>query len=75
MTKSGARLATLQLTTSHSQRLNNGKPLGTGCCEWLWSIATWANGTFPLLESFHPCLLNKDKWCLRAKPNAVLSEW
>jgi len=31
------------LTTSHSQRLNSGKPLGTGCCEWLWSIATWAN--------------------------------
>jgi len=25
--------------------LNSGKPLGTGCCEWLWSIATWANGT------------------------------
>jgi len=29
-----------QLITSHSQRLNSGKPLGTGCCEWLWSIAT-----------------------------------
>jgi len=41
---SGARLPTLQLTTSHSQRLNSGKPLGTGRCEWLWSIATWANG-------------------------------
>jgi len=41
---SGARLTTLQLPISHSQRLNNGKPLGTGC-EWLWSIATWANGT------------------------------
>jgi len=25
---SGARLPTLQLTTSHSQRLNNGKSLG-----------------------------------------------
>jgi len=42
--KSDARLATLQLPTSHSH-LNNRKPLGTGCCEWLWSIATWANGT------------------------------
>jgi len=41
---SGARLPTLQLTTSHS-RLNSGKSLGTGCCKWLWSIATWANGT------------------------------
>jgi len=26
---SGALLPTLQLTTSHSQRLNSGKPLGT----------------------------------------------
>jgi len=42
---SGARLSTLQLTTSHSQRLNSEKPLGTGCCERLWSIATWANET------------------------------
>jgi len=25
--------ATLQLTTNHSQRLNSGKPLGTGSCE------------------------------------------
>jgi len=25
--------------------LNSGKPLGTSCCEWLWSIATWANKT------------------------------
>jgi len=31
----GIRLTTIRLTTSHSQRLNNGKPLGTGCCEWL----------------------------------------
>jgi len=30
---SGARLPTLHLTTSHSQHLNNGKPLGTGYCE------------------------------------------
>jgi len=36
---------TLQLTTNHSQRLNSRKSLSTGCCEWLWSIATWANGT------------------------------
>jgi len=34
---------TIHLPTSHSQRLNSRKPLGTGCCEWLWSIATWAN--------------------------------
>jgi len=30
----------VQLGTNHSQRLNSGKPLGTGCCEWLWSIGT-----------------------------------
>jgi len=29
--------------------LNSGKPLGTGCCEWLWSNATWANRTLPLV--------------------------
>jgi len=45
--KSDARLATLRLPISHLQRLNSRKPLGTGCCEWLWSIATWANGTLP----------------------------
>jgi len=28
--------------------LNSRKPLGTGCCEWLWSIAMWANGTLPV---------------------------
>jgi len=28
----------VQLPTSHSQRLNSGKPLGTGRCEWLWSF-------------------------------------
>jgi len=42
--RSGARLPMLQLTISHSQRFNSGKPLSTGCCEWLWLIATWANG-------------------------------
>jgi len=29
------------------QRLNSGNLLGTGRCEWLWSIATWANGCLP----------------------------
>jgi len=32
---------------SHLQRLNGGKPLGTDCCEWLWSIAIWTNRTLP----------------------------
>jgi len=41
------RLTMSQLTISHSQRLNSGKPLDIGCCEWLWSIATWTNGTLP----------------------------
>jgi len=30
---------TVQLPTSHSQRLNSGKPLSTGRCEWLWAFA------------------------------------
>jgi len=34
----------------HSQRLNSEKPLGPGCCEGLWSIATWANG---MLRGFY----------------------
>jgi len=33
--------------TIDSQRLNSGKPLAD-CCEWLWSIAMWANETLPL---------------------------
>jgi len=37
-------LTTFRLTT-HS--LNSGKPLDTDCCEWLWSIAMWANSTLP----------------------------
>jgi len=50
-----------QLIISYSQRLNSGKPLGTGCCEWLWSIATWANPTGcspikPLSNHFRPLL-------------------
>jgi len=28
-----SRLATSRLTTNHSQRLNSGKSLDTGCCE------------------------------------------
>jgi len=26
----------LPVAIAHSQRFNSGKPLGTGCCEWLW---------------------------------------
>jgi len=37
-----------------SQCLISEKPLGTGCCEWLWSIAMWANGTLP----YHRYTLN-----------------
>jgi len=50
-----------ELTTSHSQRFNSGKPLGTGCCEWLWSIATWANGTLPMGTSHRPSVA-ADAW-------------
>jgi len=31
------QLDTVQLDTSHSQRLNSEKFPGTGCCEWLWA--------------------------------------
>jgi len=55
-------LPTLQLTTSHLQRLNSGKLLGTGCCEWLWSITTWTNGTLPnfayYCKKIKKCLMN-----------------
>jgi len=37
---SDVQMDIVQLSTSLSQRLNSGKPLGTGCCEWLCSIAT-----------------------------------
>jgi len=42
------RLTTSWLITSYSQRLNSGKPLGIGCCEWLWSLGTWSNGERPI---------------------------
>jgi len=41
---------TLQLPTSHSQRLNSRKSLGIGCCEWPWSITTWINGTLLIID-------------------------
>jgi len=34
---------TNQLNTSHSQRLNSGKPLGTGRCDWWCSIDPCSN--------------------------------
>jgi len=42
--KSRHKVTLLVIRILCSQRLNSGKPLGTGCYEWLWSIATWANG-------------------------------
>jgi len=32
------QMDTVQLPTSHSQRLNSGKSPGTGRCEWLWAV-------------------------------------
>jgi len=61
----GIRLA-LQLPTSHSQRLNSGKPLGTSRCEWLWSIATWTNGCIPFL-SIH--ILHWCYFCTHVREN------
>jgi len=40
-------LAMLQLPTSHSQRLNSGKPLGIRRCEWLWGFALCPSEPFP----------------------------
>jgi len=34
----GLRLDTNRLDTSHSQRLNSGKPLGTSRCGWWYLI-------------------------------------
>jgi len=36
-----------QLNTSHSQRLNSGKPLGIGRCVWWYPIEPCPNGTLP----------------------------
>jgi len=44
----GLRLDTNRLDTSHSQRLNNGKPLGTGRCGWWYPIETWSIGILPI---------------------------
>jgi len=43
------------VTTSHSQRLNRGKPLGTGCCGWLWSIGTVAKRGAPIHTATDHC--------------------
>jgi len=49
--KSGdVQLDTVQLDTSHSQRLNIGKSPGTGRCEWLWVIALCPNEPLPKEE-------------------------
>jgi len=48
ITKGGLRLDTNRLDTSHSQRLNSGKLLGTGRCGWWCSIEPCPNGTLPL---------------------------
>jgi len=51
---------------ANSQRLNRGKPLGTGYCEWLWSIGTVVKWNAPVIRTvnqrsfpfFYPtCLL------------------
>jgi len=44
---SGLRLDTNRLNTSHSQRLNSGKPLGTGRCGWWCSIDPCPNEPLP----------------------------
>jgi len=43
----GLRLDTNRLNTSHSQRLNSGKPLGTGRCGWWCPIDPCPNEPFP----------------------------
>jgi len=44
----GLRLDTNRLDTSHSQRLNSGKLLGTGHCGWWCPIEPCPNGRFPV---------------------------
>jgi len=48
----GLRLDTNRLDTSHSQRLNSGKHLGTGRCGWWCPIEPCPNGTL-LLQLLH----------------------
>jgi len=43
----GLRLDTNRLNTSHSQRLNSGKPLGTGRCGWWCPIDPCPNVSLP----------------------------
>jgi len=43
----GLRLDTNRLNTSHSQRLNSGKPLGTGRCSWWCPIDPCPNEPLP----------------------------
>jgi len=43
----GLRLDTNRLNTSHSQRLNSGKPLGTGRCGWWCLIDPCPNEALP----------------------------
>jgi len=41
------QMDTVQLDTSQSQRLNSGKSLGTGRCEWLWASARCPSEPLP----------------------------
>jgi len=46
------RLDTNRLNTSHSQRLNSGKPLGTGRCGWWCPIDPCPNESLPCVCVF-----------------------
>jgi len=45
------RLDTNRLNTSHSQRLNSGKPLGTGRCGWWYPIDPCPNEPLSCLSN------------------------
>jgi len=47
---SDVQIDTVQLPTSYSQRLNSGKPLGTGGCEWLWVFASCSSEPIPTTQ-------------------------
>jgi len=57
VTPGGLHLDTNRLNTSHSQRLNGGKPLGTGHCGWWCPIDPCPNEPLPVTPRWQHCIM------------------